>query len=429
MRSSNPLIRKTSRQIWLFSTAIVFIALVAFGTVFTWVYQSTLYDATDEQLLEQVMLLSKRPDKFKPIKEGTELHPPNNKNVILQGFEDSKLIYTNPNPFFQMDENIPLNYEEPIYIRSFTYDGYHFRGLVVQTDGGAKTYKIATNVDGLIQSVSNLREALLISSIGLVGIASALGFVLSKRIMVPIEKNYEEQVRFVQDASHEMRTPLAVLQGRLELIAKSQGDSVHDHLMSLSQMMAEIRSLERLNSDLLQLSKMDLTTDLCTVSKPLSSELEDLLDYYNDLAEIREKVFLGHIHQPELEVTWDFAKVKRMIHILTENAFKYTGEDGKIELDIFSKNGKVEIVVKDNGIGIKKEDLPMIFERFYRSPAVRATDIEGSGIGLSLLKAISEKTGATLHFDSAEGEGTTVTITLPLQMKSGFFTKKRAHEV
>lgn len=420
MRSNNLLIRKTSKQIWLYSTAIVCIALVSFGAVITWIYKSTIFNVTDQQLYEQVVMLEKAQakDLYRSNKIIGEIRPPGNKNTIVIIYEGNQQIYMNPNPYFQALEDVPLNLIEPIRIQSFESDGYHFRGVVIQSVYDYKTYKFAVNVDGLLQSVANLQQALLLSSIGLVAIASLLGYILSKRVMKPIEKNYEEQVRFVQDASHEMRTPLAVLQGRLELIATRQGDSIEDHLMSLSQMMTEIRSLEKLNSDLLQLSKMDLITNLDPCETKLGEAFEDLINYYGDLAEIKEMVFSAHLEEPDLLVTWDLQKVKRMIHILMENAFKYTPQGGHIQLDISQQNTKLEIVVSDTGIGINPDDLPYVYERFYRSPRVRATDIEGSGIGLSLLKAIAEHIGTQVEIHSQINLGTKVKLILPLHMKS-----------
>lgn len=428
MRSNNLLIRKTSKQIWLYSTAIVCVALICFGAIITWIYKSTIFNATDHQLYEQVIMLEKsqEKEKYRINKTPGEIHPPGNKSTIILIYEGNTQVYSNPNPFFKDSEDMPITLQETIEIQAFESDGYHFRGIVYQSPFDYRIYKFAVNVDGLLQSVANLQQTLLFSSVGLVILASYLGYLLSKKVMRPIEKNYEEQVRFVQDASHEMRTPLAVLQGRLELIAKRQGDSVEDHLMSLSQMMTEIRNLEKLNSDLLQLSKMDLVTELDPVPSTLGIAFEDLSDYYQDLAEIQGKHFEFNLADPNLNITWDLPKVKRMIHILMENAFKYTQDEGHIRLSIQAKNGKIEIAVIDSGIGIKAEDLPFIYERFYRSPSVRATEIEGSGIGLSLLKAIAERMNATVEIQSEEQVGTTVKLILPQHQKNNASSKNRA---
>ncbi len=123
--------------------------------------------------------------------------------------------------------------------------------------------------------------------------------------MGPIEKKYNEQVRFVQDASHEMRTPLAVLQGKLELISKSQTDAVESHLSSLSQMMTEIKNLEKLTTDLLQLSKLDLMSTVTPTEVKVNGFLNEFSCYYNDLAEFQEKRFTVSTLPLDQEVSWD----------------------------------------------------------------------------------------------------------------------------
>lgn len=422
MASSNPLIRKTSHKIWLFNTLIVSGVLVCFSVVVMGIYSATLFNNTDRQLFEQALQLDKKPDFLlsngdKNLKKPFEMMPPPSaRNMITIVYKGEEALSYNPNPFFDKNTLPTLKYSDPIQVQSFELEGYAFRAIVVKDSQTGLTYEFIANIDNLIHAKSNLQETLMISSFILILLSSLIGFIMAKRAMQPIEKNYSEQVRFVQDASHEMRTPLAVLQGKLELITKSQGDAVESHLSSLSQMMTEIKNLEKLTNDLLQLSKLDLMATVTPTEVQVNAFLNDFSLYYDDLAEFQEKRFTVKGLSQEQEVNWDVAKVKRMISILLENAFKYTRKGDGITLSATLRGKYVLLKVADNGIGISEEEQPFIFERFYRSPHVRASEVDGSGIGLSLLKAIADQIGASVELTSQLEQGTTFTLSLPCQM-------------
>ncbi len=417
MATPNPLIRKTSHKIWLFNTLIVSFVLICFSVVVMGIYNATLFNSTDRQLFEQIIQLEKKPDFLNPKDIFEKMPPPVSRNMIMLVYLGDEVQYVNPNPFFDKEILPVLEYEDPISIQVFTFDGSHYRGIVVKDSQSGYTYKFISNVDNLIHSKGNLLEALLMSSILLIIFSSLIGYLMAKRTMRPIEKNFNEQVRFVQDASHEMRTPLAILQGKLELVSKSQTDAVETHLSSLSQMMTEIKNLEKLTNDLLQLSKLDLISAVNPTEAQVNDFLSDFSSYYDDLAEFQEKQFTVEKLPIDQRVNWDLPKVKRMVSILLENAFKYTSAHNQISLTAATKGRYVILTVTDNGIGISKEDQPFIFERFYRSPQVRAGDVDGSGIGLSLLKAISEQIGVTIELNSELGAGTSFTLSIPMQIK------------
>lgn len=425
MATSNLLIQRTSHKIWLFNTLIVSGVLICFGIVVMGIYSATLFKNTDRQLFELALQLNRIPDFISPENNKNAkmpfemMPPPTARNLITIVYKGEEVLYYNPNPFFDGHTLPALEYTDPIKVQNFSVEGYRFRAIVVKDTKAGLTYELITNVDNLIHAKENLQETLIVSSFILILLSSLIGFLMAKRAMGPIEKNYNEQVRFVQDASHEMRTPLAVLQGKLELIAKSQGDAIESHLSSLSQMMTEIKNLEKLTNDLLQLSKLDLMSTLTLTDVQVNAFLKDVSLYYNDLAEYQEKGFKINSLSQETVVSWDLAKVKRMVSILLENAFKYTHEGDTVALSATLRGKFVVLSVEDNGIGISEEDQPFIFERFYRSPSARASTVDGSGIGLSLLKAITDQIGVVVELESQLGRGTIFTLSIPCQINTG----------
>lgn len=217
---------------------------------------------------------------------------------------------------------------------------------------------------------------------------------------------------FVQDASHEMRTPLAVIKGKVELLTKSLNNISNDELFHISKIMSELRRLEKMNSDLLLLAKEDIGESNNLKEFYLEDMVGDIRGFYTDMAEIKDKIF-NIYSNTNIQVLWDYDKVKRVLIILIENAFKYTGEKGIITV-VFEENYKnINVHVKDNGIGIKKEDQERIFDRFFRTENVRGNNIEGSGIGLSLLKSLCKSLNIEVVVNSEFRKGSEFILLIP----------------
>ena len=294
-------------------------------------------------------------------------------------------------------------------------NGYSFRGISITNKD--KKIEILANVNAEIDSIKRLRISILCSFAVLIALALILSAYLAAKVLKPVRSAYEKQVHFVQDASHEMRTPLAVIKGKLELMVRSPKDTIGDQFEHLSKIMSEIRGLEKLNSNLLLLSKEDLESGANIAQISLNDFINDISEFYIDLAEIRNRNFVITKPEEEILVEWDYNKIKRALIILIENAFKYTNEDGTIEFNIEKNNKYIRICVKDNGIGIKEEDKERIFDRFYRSEIVRGKNIPGTGIGLSLLKSISSNFGIKLNVNSEYGNGSEFILDIPTKIK------------
>ena len=261
--------------------------------------------------------------------------------------------------------------------------------------------------------MKRLTTSIIFGLVTLVAIALALSAYLAAKVVKPVREAYDKQVYFVQDASHEMRTPLAVIKGKLELLAAASGDRIDDHFEHISKIMSEIRGLEKLNSDLLLLSKEDLSLGDNIGRFDLDDFIDEISEFYTDLAEIKEKKFSIIRPKENTQVEWDYNKIKRVLTILLENAFKYTDENGEIQLKIEVLKKYIRISVNDNGIGIKEEDKERIFDRFYRSEFVRGQNINGTGIGLSLLKSISKSFEIKIRVNSEYGAGSEFVLDIP----------------
>ncbi|GGJ23972.1 PAS domain-containing sensor histidine kinase [Deinococcus roseus] len=226
----------------------------------------------------------------------------------------------------------------------------------------------------------------------------------------------EVQKRFVSDASHELRAPLTAIQGNIELLKKYPRMPAEDKQEALDEAQREAQRLGRLVSDLLALARSDAGAQLrlgIVRLKPLImqawSEAHHLLR--------GQRLILSEIDDIELEGNAD--RLKQLLVILLDNAIKYTLEDGKVDLSLTRNQAHAILKVKDTGIGIAAEDLPRVFDRFYRADPSRTRDQEdpgGSGLGLSIAHWIVEQHKGHIRLESQLGVGTTVIVELPLSV-------------
>jgi signal transduction histidine kinase len=441
----------TKKKIIATSTIVVFACLIVFAIITQVLYSSRVLDVIDNQLLEQKDLLTREsfnPDYYErsfsedeyipnqnPPKDQLEIpemdrveHKPesfdgklNGKpkhippNLIIIVYKNNNFEVMSRNLYFSEDNLPVVTKDAENEITTITNNGYTFRGIVV--NNGDYKIQVLANVDAEERSLNRLRNSIVASLVILIIIAILLSAYLASKVIKPVREAYEKQVYFVQDASHEMRTPLAVIKGKLELLAHSWGDTIDDHFEHISKMMSEVRGLEKLNSDLLLLSKEDLDLSVSITSFRLNDFINDISEFYLDLAEIKEKTFKIINPKEEIFVQWDYNKIKRAVIILIENAFKYTGENGEINFTVEDMNKHIKIIVSDNGIGIKEEEQKRIFDRFYRSELVRGQNISGTGIGLSLLKSISKNFGIKLKVNSEYGVGSEFILIIPKIIK------------
>ena len=438
----------TKKNIIAISTSVVFVCLIIFAIITHALYSSKVLDNVDKQILEQKKFLSEQsfnsdyqgsfdlgnfmehenksedepliqsqnknsPENFQGKQKGKPMRIPPNLIVIIYKNNDFEVM--SKNLYFSEDDLpvIPINAEdEPV---TLTSNGYSFRGMVI--NNGDYKIQVLANINSEVSSLNRLRTSIIASLVILIIVAIILSTYLASRVIKPIREAYDKQIYFVQDASHEMRTPLAVIKGKLELLAHSWGDTIDDHFEHISKMMSEVRGLEKLTSNLLLLSKEDLDLAVNITKFKLEDFIDDIGEFYIDLAEIKEKNFTVVKPKEDIFVQWDYDKIKRAIVILIENAFKYTNENGEIALIIEDMNKYIKITVKDNGIGIKEEEQKRIFDRFYRSDTVRGQNISGTGIGLSLLKSMSKNFGIKLKVNSEYGVGSEFILMIPKMIK------------
>lgn len=253
---------------------------------------------------------------------------------------------------------------------------------------------------------------------GLVALFTVVAFFvsryMSKRAMVPVERAFKRQQEFVGDASHELRTPLSVMLTSIN--ALEMNDTVKEDPFSrkmLATMKNEVKRMTKLVGDLLTLARTDSGTMEKQVEAVNLREMADkVVQTLRPLA-VEKQIQLKLTAPEHLFIQGDRARLEQLLIILLDNAIKYTTTGGEAELSLGLKHQRLEIKVRDNGIGIAEEDMTRIFDRFYRADKARSRQSGGHGLGLSIAKWIVELHQGTISVESELGQGTTFIVNIP----------------
>jgi two-component system OmpR family sensor kinase len=221
-----------------------------------------------------------------------------------------------------------------------------------------------------------------------------------------LERLFLMQRRFVADVSHELRTPLTTIQGNLDLIKRFGNDPV-----SLEAMDSEVKRMTRLVGDLLLLAQADSGRQLLVETRIELASL--VLEVFKQAQVLAEEVELRLGQIEPVNVQGDPDRLKQLILNLLTNAIKYTPPGGEVTLEVTQQDGYAFIRVKDTGIGIPKEDIEHIFDRFYRVDKARSRQLGGTGLGLSIARWIAEAHRGKIWAESEVGKGSTFIVQLP----------------
>jgi two-component system sensor histidine kinase ArlS len=227
-----------------------------------------------------------------------------------------------------------------------------------------------------------------------------------------INEAYRSQTRFVSDASHELRTPIAVIQGYANLLDRWGKDDPEARQESIDAIRAEADSMKELVEQLLFLARGDNDT------MRLEMETFDLTQLAAEVLRETEMIdqnhtFSAHWSTPVF-VHADEGLIKQALRILVDNSCKYTPSGGQVALSVSGAEGLARADVQDEGQGISPDALPHIFDRFFRTDESRARQTGGTGLGLSIAKWIAERHGGWFEVLSREGIGSRITLVLPL---------------
>lgn len=264
---------------------------------------------------------------------------------------------------------------------------------------------------------NRLKLNLLLFNIAVLAIGGGVSYILARRTLTPIEEALEMQKRFTGDASHELRTPLTAMQTEIEVALRSHSLTKTEAVDILKSNLEEVTKLKNLSEGLLTLAT--------TGGKDASMERVELKTLANQALEAVSK--LAKARQIKLinkasagKVMGNPQQLLNLLSILLDNAIKYSPKNYSVTLKAVVKDRQVLISVVDQGPGIASEDLPHIFERFYRADNSRTGgETYGHGLGLAIAKKITDLHGGSIRVKSKPGKGSTFSVRLPLAKTHG----------
>src|SRR5258706_8205521 len=279
-----------------------------------------------------------------------------------------------------------------------------------------ESFPTPSQPDPQVEEEERLRvlESLLGVNIIILIISSLAGYFLAGRTLRPIKEMVDEQNRFITDASHELNTPLTALKTTLEVNMRDKNLTLEKAKDVLKSNLEEVGNLQLLSDDMIKLTQYQkLNGKKHFVSLQLSSVLQSAISKISSLARKKNINISTNISETHY-IMGDEKNLVELFVILLDNAIKYSPQKKNIIIALKRIDGKVVIAVEDAGIGIKREDIPHNFDRFYRSDESRTKQkTPGYGLGLSIAKRIVDMHKGTISVESEVGHGTVFTVTFP----------------
>ncbi|TVY07874.1 sensor histidine kinase [Paenibacillus cremeus] len=303
--------------------------------------------------------------------------------------------------------------------KTIYYEDTQYRVLQFTNPGspsGSTTHVNAVSIVRNQESERSMLKALQtdLALGGIVGVLFSLlaGYFLAGHSLKPIRRAWEKQQQFVADASHELRTPTAVIKARTELLFRHPQHTIEEESPSIAVILKESNRMGKLIDDLLTLARTDSNElQIHAAVVPLHVVLQEVADSFRLLAETKDVQI--HTNCQKSVVWGDEGRLRQMFIILLDNALKFTPPLGTIECSCHSTANAIQVSVKDSGCGIPEEDLPHIFERFFRGDKVRSRTEGGTGLGLSIAQWIVKAHHGTIRVKSEVGVGAEILIQFP----------------
>ncbi|MFC5651623.1 sensor histidine kinase [Paenibacillus solisilvae] len=411
---------RTRRRLVFLNAAVFLLVLSVLGVLLYAHMRLRLLHETDEsmkqaktQLQQSVHHLS---ELLRPDASSTE---PREKLTYLMWDAKGKLVGQSP-PSSLEKHTTELIGDRPdvTEIRTVSAGGQNYRVLTVSLASPSPEGITAVGIVKSLGDVDRTLQLLLTDIVAAMIVGGVLsvfvGMYLAGRALIPIRRSWDKQQRFVEDASHELRTPTAVIHAQTELLLQHPERSIEQESPQIAVILKESRRLGRLVNDLLTLARSDSNQALIQPALlSLDSLLFEVTEPFRMFAESKGIEIIMEVEEP-LALWGDDNRIRQLLVIVLDNALKYTPESGEIRVTgRYASSQAVSIVIADTGCGIAAEDLPRVFERFYRSDKSRSRSQGGTGLGLSIAEWIVEAHGGSIRVHSKVNEGTQVEMLFP----------------
>jgi len=415
-------------RLTLVFTGVLVVVLVACGVVVYLTTRSVMYDRVDHDLEDRArsdLALFQggphgEPDRGPP-GSGSEFDPggyfyaiSDTDGQILKGsaYLDTQALASSTTLVKAMD-----NGDTFADTKSSKGEPQRIYAFAVTVNGTPGVVQIGRSTEPEEAALSQLRIVLL--AVLAVSIVPAVGggYLLSGRALRPIKTAMDSQRTFIADASHELRTPVAVVRTNAELLKRHLGpDTGHtaaSDQVALDDILSESDRLGRMVDQMLTLAEADAGQRTVLSSEVSLNELiDEVARSMRSIAETRQMLLETRLID-DVSVNGDPGRLRELVSVLLDNAVKYADAGGRVEVALRREHRKAIIEVSDNGPGIPRDALPHVFDRFYRVDEARSRESGGTGLGLAIARHIVDAHGGTINIESSAGAGTKVTVELP----------------
>ncbi|MFA1819491.1 sensor histidine kinase [Virgibacillus oceani] len=263
------------------------------------------------------------------------------------------------------------------------------------------------------QTLRSLSITLLVVGFILLVIIFFISMYFANSAVQPIAKAWENQKQFVADASHELKTPLSIIQANYDVLMDNRDETINNQMKWLGYMKIATDRMTKMITNLLDLAQLDQANSHLEMKLIHMSHMIEEMFYSMEATAKEKEIHITYSIEPQIMVKSDSDKIKQLVMILLENAYKYTNEKGKIDITLKKDKKMIIFRVSNTGKGIAEEDLPKIFNRFYRGDRSRHIEENSFGLGLSIAKSIANELGGEIHASSEGNNWTTLTVMLP----------------
>lgn len=350
-------------------------------------------DATSESIYNELSMLEKNYNSF-------EFY--NEKYFVTKIFENGNFVI--------LDGNMSINNEQVTNIVTFAQSKNYlvgsFNSSIYYIFNDDKSMLFVLDVSDIITRFNETQIKLLIGFSILYALSSILAVVFSNIIIQPIKKSFYRQKKFISDASHELKTPVAVISANADVL-KIQGENVY-----LDNIKSQTERMKVLVNNMLTLSRIDEDKPKLNKSTfSLSDEIIKVILPFDAVA-FENKKFLEFDVPDNISYYGDSESLKKVLTILLDNAIKYADSGSTVKVKLKKEKSKISVSVFNNGSQIESDESSKIFDRFYRGDYSRSSENGGSGLGLSIAKSICDLNKWKIFAKSIINESMTITIIL-----------------
>lgn len=414
---------------FLLLIASFFVIFSVLGSVIYWSYTRTIFQNSDTAISQQI----KQFDLTGALQNSADAN--RKAPLLLQSNMLSDVWVYDKSKKLVIDERIP-EAMQTVYKQKFKYSkkfvsyrpktvqigNNYYRGTRVSfvdgtknNDGKPVKYGIITvNVTDTIFNLNQFKKVIL-WSFGAFGLLAVMvSYWISMMNMKPIIKAWQQQQDFVNNAAHELRTPMAVIQGKLENMLTRPESTVREQSNAIILSLSEVRRLTSLTNNMLTLAKSGSNmTRIERESTDISEFLSNIVAPYQEMAEFDGKQVLlsTHANQP---IFIDQKRIHQLLVLLIDNAMKYSDSGATVSISATIEKRKFILSVADTGRGISDEAKKHVFDRFYREDKTGSRQTGGTGLGLSIAEWIVHAHGGKIVVLDNQPKGTIFKVTLPL---------------